>query len=86
MWCDFILLVAQKQERFWRVRTPLWFTLLPSGKRSSRWIFLGAQCGTCERRGSQDNSDRCAIAFRGASDAYASFRRVFVRVMFWGPR
>ena len=49
--CDHILLVAQRQKWFWRVRSSFWSTLLPSGKwRAVAGGFLGVQCGTCKRR------------------------------------
>ena len=48
----------------------------------TEFLYDLALCGTCERRGSQDNSGSCAIAFIGKCDPCAFFCDLWV---FWGP-
>ena len=56
---------------------------LTSSKRSSRWFFSGWSVRDVREACLQDNSDRCAIAFRGAK--VTQMRHLCVLGVFWGP-
>ena len=77
MGCDWLLLVALRQECFWRVPFSFWSAILPSGNRLN---FSGCSLWDVREACLHDNSDRSAIAFRSAT---VTHMRHFSRFLGW---